>query len=305
MRQKKGATQMGKRPALGYFYLQRLDSLMAIGESRHQAKQALREASKEKHWNLSTGKIHSHVTRRVYQQQVMAFVDWIKKTHHVTDHRIVEVHADAWVSQYLQALIEQGRSPYTLQTIRSALRMVFGREIASSVEMPRRKRSEIKRSRRPVKMDAHFQPEHWPEHILFARATGLRRAEMRDVRVRDITHQPDGTVSVHVHRGKGGKARDVTVLAGYGQEVLAMLEGRSPDEHLFRHIPKNMDVQSYRREMAQTRYQQLAPASTLPAADVVRIKPSDYDAAAAQTVSESLGHSRRRRATVLNHYLIK
>ena len=296
---------MGKRPALGYFYLQRLDSLMAIGESRHQAKQALREASSEKHWNLSTGKIHSHGTRRTYQQQIMAFVDWVKKTHHVTDHRIVEAHADEWVCQYLQELIEQGRSPYTLHTIRSALRMVFGREIASSVVMPKRKRSEIKRSRRPVKMDAHFQPDHWPEHILFARATGLRRAEMRDVRVRDIRRLPEGTVSVHVRRGKGGKARDVTVLAGYEQEVLAMLEGREPDERLFRHIPKNMDVQSYRREMAQERYQQLAPGSTLPAADAARIKPGDYDAKAAQTVSESLGHSRRRRATVLNHYLIK
>ncbi|HEY7415462.1 MAG TPA: site-specific integrase [Ktedonobacteraceae bacterium] len=146
---------MGKRPALGYFYLQRLDALMAIGESRHQAKQALREASAEKHWNLSTGKIHSHGTRKVYQQQVMAFVDWVKKTHHVTDHRIVEVHADEWVCQYLQKLIERGKSPYTLHTVRSALRMVFGREIASSVAMPKRKRSEITRSRR-LSRQAHL-----------------------------------------------------------------------------------------------------------------------------------------------------
>ncbi len=228
----------------------------------------------------------------------MAFVDWVEKIHQVTDHRMVEAHADEWVCQYLQELIEQGKSPYTLHTIRSALRMVFGQEIASSVAMPKRKRSEIKRSRRPVKMDACFQPDNWPEHILFAKATGLRRAEMREVRVRDITRLPNGTVSVHVHRGK---TRDVTVLAGYEPEVLAMVEGRSPDERLFRHIPKNMDVQSYRLASAQARYQQLAPGSTLPAADVARIKPSDYNTKAAQTVSESLGH--RNRATILKHYL--
>jgi hypothetical protein len=52
-------TQMGNRPGLGYFYHQRLNSLMAIGESRHQAKNVIREASTETHWNVSTGKIHS------------------------------------------------------------------------------------------------------------------------------------------------------------------------------------------------------------------------------------------------------
>ena len=73
----------------------------------------------------------------------------------------------------------------------------------------------------------------------------------------------------------------------------------------FTHIPKSMDVQSYRRASAQARYQQLAPERALPLADAKRIKPTDYDASAAQEVSESLGHSRRRRSTILNHYLLK
>jgi integrase len=296
---------MGNRPGLGYFYLQRLDSLMAIGESRHQAKQALREASEEKRWNVSTGKIHSHTTRRVYQQQIMAFLDWVKQTHHVNDHVVVDAHADEWASQYLQELIDKGRSPSTLQTIRSALRMVFGREVASSLHLPKRKRSQITRSRVPVKMDEHFQPKNWPGHIVFAEATGLRRSEMRDLRVRHITSLPDGTLSVHVQNGKGGKSRDVPVLAGYEQDLLALLEGRDPNERLFARIPKNMDVQSYRRSSAQARYQQLAPGKELPLASTKRIKPTDYDTLAAQEVSESLGHSRRRRSTILNHYLLK
>ncbi|HEY5002141.1 MAG TPA: site-specific integrase [Ktedonobacteraceae bacterium] len=296
---------MGKRPGLGYAYIKQLDSLMAIGESRHQAKQAIRETSDEKHWNVSTEKIHSHTTRRVYQQQIMAFVDWVKETHHVNDHAIVAAYADEWASQYLQALIEKGRSPSTLQTVRSALRMVLGRDIASSLELPKRTRGAITRSRLPVKQDAHFQPKNWPEHVLFAQAIGLRRAEMRDLRVGNVTVMPDGTISVHVENGKGGKSRDVTVLAGYEQDILAMVEGREPREHLFERIPKSMDVQSYRRDSAQARYQQLAPGRELPLADAKRIKPTDYDKLAAQEVSESLGHSRRRRSTILNHYLLK
>ncbi len=295
---------MGKQLSLRYFYMKRLDSLMAVGESRHQAKQAIRESSEEKRWSVSTGKIYSHTTRRVYQQQILAFADWVKMTYQVSNPAVVDTNADAWASQYLRALIEQGKSPYTLQTVRSALRLCFWPDLAASVELPKRKRSAITRSRVPVKQDAHFQPKNWPRHILFAEATGLRRAEMRDLRVGDISRQTDGTVSVHVNNGKGGKARDVVVLPGYEHGVLAMIEGRDPSKHVFERIPKSMDVQSYRRASAQARYQQLAPGRELPPADVERIASTDYDALAAQEVSESLGHSRRRRATILNHYLI-
>jgi integrase len=235
----------------------------------------------------------------------MAYLDWVKKTYHVNDHVVVDTHADEWVCHYLRELIEQGKSPYTLQTIRSALRLIFGREIASSLELPKRKRSEITRSRVPVKMDAHFQPKNWPGHILFAKATGLRRSEMRDLRVRNITSMPDGTLRVHVRNGKGGKSREVEGLAGYEPDIQALIAGREPNERLFEYIPKNMDVQSYRRDSAQARYQHLAPGRELPPADTRRIKPTDYDTSAVQAVSESLGHSRRRRSTILNHYLLK
>ena len=294
---------MGSRPGLGYFLLKRLDSLMAIGESRHQAKQALREASEEKRWSVSTGHIHSFATRATHQQQIMAFVDWVKAHYSGTTPAILDTHADEWASQYLQEQIATGSSPYTLQTMRAALRMCFWPELASSVELPKRTRKKITRSRVPVKQDAHFQPNNWPEHLLFAQATGLRRAEMRDLRVRDITIKPDGTLSVHVCNGKGGKARDVPVLAGYEQEILAMIEGRDPNERLFERMPKNMDVQSYRRSSAQARYHQHAPGRVLPPAGVERLKPTDYETAAAQEVAEALGHSRRRRSIVLNHYL--
>lgn len=296
---------MGNRPGLGYFYHQRLNSLMAIGESRHHAKNVIREASMEKRWNVSTGKIHSYTTRKVYEQQIMAYLDWVKQTHHVSNHVVVDAHADEWVSQYLRELIAQGKSPYTLQTIRSALRLIFERGIASSVPLPKRRRSQITRSRVPVKMDAHFQPKNWPDHILFSKATGLRRSESRDLRIRDITPLPDGTLCVHVCNGKGGKVRDVVVLAGYEQDILALIEGREPNERLFARMPKNMDVQSYRRASAQARYQQLAPGKELPPATTRRIQSTDYDSLAAQEVSASLGHSRQRRSTVLNHYLLK
>jgi integrase len=295
--------QMGSRASLRRFVVQRLDSLMAIKESRHQAKQAIREGSREKRWNVSTGKIHSYTTRTVYQQHMLAFVDWAIAAHRVSRSVDLDTHADEWGSEYLLALIEQGKSPSTLLTVRSALRLFFGPHIAASVVLPKRTRRRITRSRMPVKQDQHFQPKHWPEQTIFARATGLRRSEMRDLRVEDISQKANGVVSVHVKRGKGGKARDVTVLAGYETAILAMIDGRDPKEHVFPRIPKAMDVQSYRRASAQERYQQHAPGRALPNTQEKRISPKDYDTEAAQEVSEALGHSRRRRSIVLNHYL--
>jgi site-specific recombinase XerC len=294
---------MGSRPGLGYFLLRRLDSRMAISESRHQAKLAIREATGEKRWSVSTGRIHSFTTRDTYQQHILAFVDWVKARHPGTTPAMLDSHADAWVSQYLRERIAEGYSASTLATIRSALRLCFWEEVAASVELPMRSRQAITRSRVPVEQDAHFQPQHWAEHVLFAQATGLRRSEMRDVRVGDISVQPDGSVRVHVRRGKGGKARDVTVLAGSEQAILALLEGREPQERLFQHIPKNMDVQSYRRAFAQAYYQQQAQGRALPPQDAARLKPGDYDLEACQQVAEALGHSRLRRGIVLSHYL--
>ena len=252
---------MGSRLSLTYFILQRFDSLMAINESRHEAKQALRASSPEKRWNVSTGKIHSYTTRDVYQQHVLKYAKWVEETYHTTRPADLDTYADAWVSQYLREGIVQGRSPSTLYTQRSALRLFFGPHIAAAVELPRRKRKEITRSRVPVAQDAHFQPRNWPEHVLFARATGLRRSEMRDLRVGEVTMDQHGQLLVHVRNGKGGKARDVAVLERYKEDVLLLIKDRHPDEHLFARMPKNMDVQSYRRASAQERYQQHAPRS--------------------------------------------
>ncbi|GCE18567.1 site-specific integrase [Dictyobacter kobayashii] len=255
---------MGRYPGLIYFVLKRLDSLMAIGKSRHQAKQRIRAELDEVNWNGSTGMIYSHTTRKVYQQHILAFANWAMANYQVKRPEELDTHADELVSRYLQEGIEQEKSPYTLQTVRSALRLYFGWKVAESVILPKRKRTDIKRSRVSVKQDDHFQPQHWPAHILFAQATGLRFAEMRDVHVDEIIAQPDGRVIVHVRNGKGGKARNVPVLAGYEQDILAIIEGRAPHEHVFEHMPKNMDVQSYRRASAQARYRQHAPGRTLP-----------------------------------------
>lgn len=292
---------MGSRKSIIREAIERLDTLMAIGQSRFQAKQAQRAASAEAGWTVSTGKIHSHTTRKVYQQHILAFINWARTNHGITRLAWLDECADDLVSQYLTAHVVANRSAYTLQTERAALRLFFGDwSLAAAMSIPRRTRSTITRSRGPAGHDRHFQPAHWQAHIRFAQACGLRRAELRDLRVRDVYTAEDGTLFVHVKNGKGGKAREVSVLKGHEQDVLTVVQRRAPHEKVFDHIPGHMDVHSYRRDSAQRRYLQHAPGQALPPV-AGSLKRDEYDPAAAQQVSWDLGHNRLN--VVLRHYL--
>jgi hypothetical protein len=123
---------------------------------------------------------------------------------------------------------------------------------------------------------------------------------LRDLRVRDVYAASDGTLFVHVKNGKGGRPREVPVLAGHEEDVLAVVQGRASHEKVFDHIPRHMDVHSYRRDSAQQRYLQQAPGQALPPVEG-RLRRDAYDPAVTQEVSRALGHNRLD--VVLRHYL--
>ncbi len=279
--------------------LERLDEKMAIGESRQEAKRTIREEQGPL-WSVSTGRIHSFKTRSTYQEHIIRFVQWARSTHQVISLAALDLCADALATEYLQQQLAENKSPYTLQAKRAALRLFFAnRALAATVCFPRRERTKITRSRGPKQHDRHFQPENWPTLLHFLSATGLRRQEVHDLHVRDILER-DGRVLVHVANGKGGRWRDVPVLPGREEDVLAVRGERDLDEVVFARIPKHLDVHSYRREFAQALYLFHAPGRDLPPA-TGRLKPADYDRAAAQRVTEALGHNRID--VVLRHYI--
>ncbi len=279
--------------------LDRLDDKMAIHQSRREAKQAIREEQGAT-WSVSTGRIHSFKTRSSYQEHVVRFIKWARETHHTISLEQLDPRAGELATAYLQQRLAESKSPYTLQAERAALRLFFdNRALADSVDIPRRERANITRSRGPKQHDRHFQPANWPQLVHFLQATGLRRHELRALHCRDIFYR-DGQLLVYVASGKGGLQRDVPVLPGREAEVLSVSAGRGPDEAAFSRIPKHMDVHSYRREYAQALYLYYAPGRSLPSA-TGRLKRSDYNRESAERVSHALGH--RRLDVVLRHYL--
>lgn len=203
---------MGKRPGAKYAALKRLDAMMADGEKRSEAKAAAGLRGKSL-FAFTDNRIHAFESRSTYQKTIMRFLTWCKEQHNLRDLDRITERADELASLYLMERIEQGKSAWTLQTERSALRMLFqDRQLTQEVELPKRKRENIKRSRLPTVRDKHINLNNWQHVIQFSLASGLRREELRDLHVRDVQVRQDDRLVIYVVKGKGGKVRDVPVF---------------------------------------------------------------------------------------------
>jgi integrase len=279
----------------------RLEGKMAIGQSRGEAKKIAREEAGGHLWAFSTGQIHSFKTRTIYQQHVVRFVRWARSSYQIKCLEQLDPRANELATKWLCQQLTEGKSPYTLQAERAALRLFFdNRTLASDVAIPRRAREQITRSRSGVVYDEHINPESVQSLIGFIKATGLRREEVNALHVADIIRLPDGRLEVYVANGKGGKSRNAPVLPGREQDVLQVIEGRAPDARIFSPISKHFFPHVLRRQYAQALYLHYAPGRALPPA-TGRLRAGDYDREAALRVSGALGHNRID--VVLRHYL--
>jgi len=292
---------MGKRRSIVRQVLDRFDSLMATGESRHAAKLAARAAG-DRTWSVSDGRIHAFRTRKGYQAIVLRLVNWCATMQGLRFRSLDELDARAeeLVARYLTDGLAAGKSAWTLKTERSALRLFFGRrDLAAGVPLPPRRRTDITRSRGPVARDGAFYPAHWRTLLTFLDATGLRRSEVARVHVRDVYEDADGCLHVAV-KGKGGKWRTVPVLSDHADAVRALVAGRPRDERLFSRIPSHLDIHAARRGFAQATYREASHGRPLPPARG-RLARESIDPAAARQVSQALGHNRMDVTTT--HYL--
>lgn len=295
----------GNRKGIIYEANERLDALMRAGlnTSRYEAKKARREAG-ERLWAYSDGVIHSHGTRNAYQQHVMAFIQWARSNYEVRRLSVLDERAGVLATEYLNERLDAGKSPYTLQAERAALRLFFSdRQLAGQVSIPERKGENITRSRKPTVRSREFQPANWQSLISFLRATGLRDNEVKLLQVEDIMDSGPTTggpeITIKKGHAKGGRPRQVPVLPGHEGDVLPLREGRDPLEQVFPRIPSRLHAQEHRRAYAQAYYQHLSGRELPPTNR--RLKRSDYDEAAVLQVSQALGHNRKD--VVLRNYL--
>ena len=263
---------------------------MAIGQSRYEVKRAAREQNPSA-WSVSDHKIHAHLSRARYQGRILAFLNWARQQESIRTLEQLDPQASTLLARYLSERLAAGQTPATVQSIRAALRIFFDDDtLADEVQVPRREREKITRSRGPAKRDSHFQAANWTTLIEFLKGTGLRGSEIKALQVRDVRQNEDGRAEVFVVGGKGGKQRTVTARKNSTELVLAAVAGREPLERVFPQVPDRINSQALRREFAQQLYMELSGRPLPPKEG--RLKRSDYDREAALLVSHQLGHNR-------------
>lgn len=264
-----------------------LDQKLRIGESKHQAK-IRGDADKY---------IYSWSTYRTYLKHCCYFVDFCKNNHECRDLQ----DCRQYVEEYMRSRAHL--SAYTQKLELSAISKLFDQKF--EIELNKRVRSEIKRSRLQVERDYHFSESKNQNLITFCKCTGLRRSELQAFRSEDLIVK-NGQLFVNVHRAsKGGKTR-ISPVIGTQEELKLVLQLCKNSERPFIRVNSKADIHSYRAEYCKRVYKlHERPLEQLSKEDLYICRKDKkgqvYDRKAMLIASQALGHNRI--SVIADHYL--
>ena len=266
---------------------ERLDSMLAIGESKYI----------DKKYNLTKGKIYSWTTYRSYLQQCCQFARYCRDNHHCKNLADCRQYVGEWMES------RQELSAYTQKLSASALCKLYGESLEElGISTKRAARNEITRSRGTAKRDSHFSEEKNADFVEFCRSTGLRRSEITKLRG-DQLLQEEGQWYIQT-TGKGGRFR-IIPICGDVELVVRKMQAAGTGK-VWKKVPQNADIHSYRADYASRIYLKYArPIEELPRKERYICRKDKrgitYDRAAMLEASKALGHNRI--SVVGEHYL--
>lgn len=263
-----------------------LQEKSAFGQSRHKAK----EDGSDK------DKIFSYASMKQYKRQCRYFADYVRENYPKTRH---VGQAKKYAGEYLEHLIDEGKSPSTIQTARSALSKLFGETIAQELELPEKTRATITNNRSPEREYLkHFSETKNAELVNFCKKTGLRKHELKQL-TGDCLREIDGNYYLLVKKGKGGKQRLARVLDNDNQ-VIQRMKNTAPDGLVWTKEngwKEDMTPHKYRADYATAFYNEIArPAEALSEREKYYCRNDMagkvFDRKALLEVSKNLGHNR-------------
>lgn len=266
---------------------ERLDSMLAIGESKYEDKKT----------DLTKGKIYSWSTYKSYLQQCCQFVRYCRDNHHCKNLADCRQYVGEWMES------RKDLSAYTQKLSASALCKLYGESLEElGITTKRATRSEITRSRGTVKRDAHFSEKKNADFVEFCRSTGLRRSEITKLRGDQLIER-DGEYCIET-TGKGGRFRIITIC-GDVELVVRKMQATGAGK-VWKKIPQNADIHSYRADYASRIYLKYArPIEEIPRKERYICRKDKagivYDKTAMLEASKALGHNRI--SVVGEHYL--
>lgn len=303
--------------------LEKLQSKMAIGESKHKDK--INGVD-------TTDKIYSLGSYRTYAKQCIAFTKWIEKAHpEVTTLK----KAKHYIHEFLNHQKSKGLSAWTITTQAQSLNKLYGIKAGDSdfYECPTRNRADIMRSRYIRDIDKHYSTKNNYELTTFCRSTGLRRSEIQALKgneavtrqqlekratepctpkiakiISDALSFPKYEYFVFVRSGKGGRPRLAPIIGNNAKTIYEKIKTTPKADKVFPHVHHNADIHSFRGDYANTIYNDNArPIDTIPydkvdsmgrhtQSEVYKCRKDragiSLDRVAMQYTSKALGHNR-------------
>ena len=261
----------------------RLTGMQAFGESK---KEAVANGSEKE-------KIFSFNTYKSYWKHTKYFIKYIKENH---PECTTLKSAKKYVNEWLQTRVDQGLSAWTVQLEAKAMGKLYGisPDDENYFKPPKRNREDIKRSRGDRVRDKHFSKTNNDELIKFCKGTGLRRAELGELRGKDLvtreqieaeisqlesrpaaeltpadtkrlemlqdTRLFEGDYFTHVRNGKGGRERMSPIIGPNTEQIVERIKSTPAEEKVWQHIHQSADIHGYRAEYATIIYKAKARA---------------------------------------------
>ena len=261
----------------------RLTGMQAFGESK---KEAVANGTEKE-------KIFSFNTYKSYWKHTKYFIKYIKENH---PECTTLKSAKKYVNEWLQTRVDQGLSAWTVQLEAKAMGKLYGisPDDENYFKPPKRNREDIKRSRGDRERDKHFSKTNNDELIKFCKGTGLRRAELGELRGKDLvtreeieaeisqiesrpaeeltpadtkrlemlqdTRLFEGDYFTHVRNGKGGRERMSPIIGPNTEQIVERIKSTPAEEKVWQHIHQSADIHGYRAEYATIIYKAKARA---------------------------------------------
>lgn len=285
-----GSMKRTKTGSLTFQIQQKFTDMLAIGESKFLDKKADRTQEK----------IYSWSTYRTYLKHSNYFIKWAKENYGI---KTLD-QAKPYINQYLELREKQGLSSFTLKLERSALAKCYQMDSKELYQTKSRLRADIVRSRGVRVRDRHFSEEKNRDFVEFCKGTGLRRAEISQIRGNALKNI-NGQYFLHVTTAtKGGRERTVEIT-GNIEKIVDMLE-KSGENKVFAKVPNGADIHSYRADYCKAIYKKYArPIEFLKKNEIykcIKDRNDSFDREAMKIASENLGHSRE--TVIAGHYLL-
>lgn len=240
---------MGRKKDVERLFHQTLSDKLAFGQSKKAAK-------KDLGFGQSTYQIYSVNSYKTYLKQCKQYARWLKEEKGI--NKIDDINkTEQYAIEYIQKRLDDGKSIYTVKMERSALGMLYGKQI--DIKLPPRTPDQITRSRKETKNDRYITRDgKYKDVFTISIATGSRRKDISKLCVNNF-REVDGKLYVFFEKSKGGRDRLTPVLEKYEKDVRDIIEQAKADgkTRLFNHIPKEIDVHGLRREYCQNLYDEI------------------------------------------------